>query len=114
MNPSEPVSLTTMRGHTKSAHKMSIADYKEKHGNHRNQIIEKIFHKCGLCQQVQLFVINYFLIPNQNDLYLQDILLDSDDIAHHLKKCHQITHKDYNSRLEYYLFHFKSQKQLLT
>jgi len=74
----QAVSLTTMRGHTKSAHKMSISDYKETHGNHRTQIIEKIFHKCGLCQQA--------------------ILLDSDDIAHHLKKSHEITHKDYNSK----------------
>merc|ERR1719187_760041 len=57
---------------------MSIADYKEKYGNHRTQIIDEIYHECGLCAEA--------------------ILLDSDDIAHHLKKCHQITHKDYNSR----------------
>jgi len=75
---SEAVSLTTMRGHTKGTHKMSIAEYKEKYGNHRTQMIEEVYHECGLCKEA--------------------ILLDSDDIAHHLKKCHQITHKDYNSR----------------
>ena len=42
---SEPVSLTSMRGHTKSAHGMSIAEYKERHGNHRTQIIETIHHR---------------------------------------------------------------------
>ena len=47
------VSLTTMRGHTKSAHGLSIAEYKERFGNHRTQIIQRILHSCGLCQQVQ-------------------------------------------------------------
>ena len=48
----QPVALTSMRGHTRSAHKMSIGDYKEAHGNHRTQIIEHVYHKCGLCDQV--------------------------------------------------------------
>ena len=48
------VTLTTMRGHTKSAHGLSIAEYKEKYGNHRTQIIERILHSCGLCAQVSL------------------------------------------------------------
>lgn len=30
--------------------------------------------------------------------HLQAILLDSDDIAFHLKKCHDISHKDYNAK----------------
>ena len=38
-----------------------------------------VYSRCGLCQQA--------------------VLLDSDDIAHHLKKCHSITHKEYNSKL---------------
>jgi len=74
----EAVTLTTMRGHTKSKHSLPISDYKNIHGNHRDQIIEKIYHKCGLCQQA--------------------LLLDSDEIAGHLKSKHEITHKDYNSR----------------
>lgn len=74
----QPVALTSMRGHTKSAHKMSIGDYKDKFGNHRTQMIEKVYHRCGICQQA--------------------VLLDSDDIAFHLKKLHDITHKDYNSK----------------
>ena len=48
----QAVTLTTMRGHTKSAHGMSIAEYKDKYGNHRSQIIERILHRCGLCHQV--------------------------------------------------------------
>ena len=53
LSSSEPVTLTSMRGHTKSKHGIPIADYKNTHGNHRDQIIEKIYHKCGLCQQVR-------------------------------------------------------------
>jgi len=41
-------------------------------------MIEKVYHRCGICQQA--------------------VLLDSDDIAFHLKKLHDITHKDYNSK----------------
>ena len=48
----QAVTLITMRGHTKSAHGMSIAEYKDKYGNHRSQIIERILHRCGLCRQV--------------------------------------------------------------
>ena len=51
------VALTTMRGHTKSAHGMSIAEYKDKYGNHRTQIIERIFHSCGLCNQVSIYIL---------------------------------------------------------
>ena len=53
----QPVALTSMRGHTKSSHGMSIGEYKEKHGNHRTQIIERVFHKCGLCGEVRPFVL---------------------------------------------------------
>ena len=48
-----PVGLTAMRSHTRSAHKMSIAQYKETHGNHRERIIQRIYHRCGLCQEVK-------------------------------------------------------------
>ena len=85
-----------MRGHTKSAHKMSISDYKEKFGNHRTQIIEKIYHECGLCHQVHEEIYNTFYIINIS--IMKAILLDSDDIAFHLKKNHNITHKDYNAK----------------
>ena len=48
----QPVGLTAMRGHTWSAHSVSIAEYKDKFGNHRAQIIQMVYHKCGLCQEV--------------------------------------------------------------
>lgn len=54
-----PVTLTAMRGHTKSAHALSIADYKDRYGNHRTQIIERIFHRCGLCDQVSIYLFTY-------------------------------------------------------
>ena len=41
-------------------------------------IIYKIYHKCGLC--------------------LKTLLLDSDEIAGHLKSNHSITHKNYNAQ----------------
>jgi len=75
---SQNVAMTRMRGHTKSAHKMNIADYKRKFGVLKDAIIEAVFHKCGICQQ--------------------DVLLDSDEIATHLKRCHQITHRRYNEQ----------------
>ena len=64
------VTLTTMRGHTKSAHGLSVAEYKEKYGNHRTQIIEKIFHSCGLCNQVSLTICSYAcLVTNRSSLH---------------------------------------------
>ena len=70
------VFLTTLRGHTRNTHKVPIEEYKKVYGNHRNNIIEKVFHNCGIC--------------------LKTVLLDSDEISHHLKKNHSITHKSYN------------------
>lgn len=72
---------------------MAISDYKLKYGNPRDHIHEKIYHKCGLCHQVSIFLISFYL-----QVDFQEILLDSDEIAHHLKKFHEITHKNYNSK----------------
>ena len=74
----QSVTMTRMRSHTKSAHKMNIRDYKSKFGNLRAGILETVLHTCGLCQQ--------------------DILLDSDEIMMHLKRSHTITHKHYNQQ----------------
>ena len=71
------VFLTTLRGHTRNTHKVPIEEYKKVYGNHRNNIIEKVFHKCGIC--------------------LKTVLLDSDEMSHHLKKNHSISHKNYNA-----------------
>ena len=72
-----PVFLTTLRGHTRSRHNVTIDEYKKVYGNHRNNIIEKVYHKCAICQKT--------------------VLLDSDEISHHLKRNHAITHKNYNA-----------------
>ena len=69
------VSLTGLRVHTKSKHKMPIKNYKHKFG--KPVPVEEIFHECKICR---------------NDLYL-----DSDFIAHHLKT-HSITHREYNQK----------------
>ena len=73
-----PVFLNIMRQHTRKTHKIPIDEYKKVHGNHRDMITEKVYHKCGIC--------------------FGTILLDSDDIAHHLKKHHSISHKKYNEK----------------
>jgi hypothetical protein len=71
------VFLTTLRGHTRSRHNVTIVEYKKVYGNQRNNIIEKVYHKCAICQK--------------------NVLLDSDEISHHLKKNHSISHKNYNA-----------------
>ena len=82
------VFLTTMRGHTRSRHKVPIEEYKAVYGNHRTMIKEKVYHKCGICAAT--------------------ILLDSDEISHHLKKNHSISHKNYN---EEYMVTRKTEKK---
>ena len=56
----KPIFLVTLRSHTRNIHKIAIDEYKKVYGNHRNAIIEKVYHKCGLC--------------------CKTILLDSDEI----------------------------------
>ena len=71
--------ITTMRQHTKNDHNMVITEYKKKYNQEYFDIVEKVFHKCGLCQ-----------LP---------ILLDSDVVASHLhsnKATHNMSHKEYN------------------
>ena len=74
----KPFSFPALRVHTKSAHKITITENKEKFNQHFYNIIEKVFHKCGICGKPVLF--------------------DSDTIAVHLKNGdnHSITHKVYN------------------
>ena len=71
--------ITTMRQHTKNDHNMVITEYKKKYNQEYFDIVEKVFHKCGLCH-----------LP---------ILLDSDVVASHLhsnKATHNMSHKEYN------------------
>ena len=71
------VQLTAFRGHTRRHHKITIEDYTKQYGNPKDSILEKIYHRCGLCARA--------------------ILLNSDDIAFHLRKFHKISHKEYNA-----------------
>ena len=71
------IPISRVRGHTKLAHGMVITEYKMKFNQHYYDLIEKVLHKCGLCEEI--------------------FLLDSDCIAQHIKT-HKISHKDYNSR----------------
>ena len=68
--------ITTMRQHTKNDHNMVITEYKKKYNQEYFDIVQKVFHKCGLCH-----------LP---------LLLDSDVVAVHLKTSHTTTHKEYN------------------
>ena len=72
--------LTTMRQHTRKMHHLTIDEYKGLYGNTKSEIVEKIFHHCGLCSE--------------------SILLDSDEISWHLRRNHKgkVTHKDYNAQ----------------
>ena len=73
-----PKTLHEMRSHTKKKHNINITAYKEKYGELKDQIMKKTFHRCGLCS---------FLL-----------LLDSDEIAKHLKRSHKVSHKEYNDK----------------
>ena len=66
-----------MRFHTSRTHSMPIKTYKEKYGNHRQQMVKEVYHKCGVCRK--------------------DMLLDSDDIKNHLYR-HGLSQKLYNSK----------------
>merc|ERR1740131_822174 len=68
--------MTRLRSHTKSAHKVTITEYKAMYGPDLFPI-KTVYHRCGICEEL--------------------VVLDSDHIATHLKKPgHNITHKNYN------------------
>ena len=71
------VTLNYMRTHTKIKHRMTISEYKDLFGNHRDHIVKEVYHKCGLCQE--------------------EILLDGDRIHLHVRK-HKISLKEYSSK----------------
>ena len=76
----QKVTMTGMRSHTRSAHKMPISEYKAKFGILKDKILETVYHQCGLCHK--------------------DVLLDSDEIMMHLKRSHKISHKKLNEIYE--------------
>ena len=72
-----PQTFTMMRSHTKSRHGISITDYKKQYGQLIENIVETVYHKCGICNK--------------------DILLDGDTLATHAKG-HGVTHKAYSEK----------------
>ena len=69
------VTVTGLRKHVKSHHKITLTQYKQLYGNHKKQIVQLVFHKCFFCKK--------------------SLLLDTDEISSHLKKVHQVMYKDY-------------------
>ena len=74
-----PVVLSRLRMHTKTAHGVPLSEYKQKFNiasERQHVLVEKVLHQCGLC--------GIFL------------LLCSDVIAVHIKR-HKISHANYNA-----------------
>ena len=69
-----PQDFSKMRSHTKSKHSIGITDYKRKYGELSDNIVERVYHKCGICNTA--------------------ILLDGDILATHAR-LHRILHKTY-------------------
>ena len=82
---------TRLRSHTKSAHGITITEYKAQFGN--PDPVEPVYHRCGVCSQL--------------------IFLDSDAVAVHLKSGGhpRITHKDYNDQ---YMVDSRSNRSYVT
>ena len=79
------MSVQRMRAHTKSEHQMVITEYRAKFNQNFFDLVEKIFHRCGICSEA--------------------LLLDSDVISSHLnnnKNSHRMTHKAYNETFMQY------------
>ena len=72
-----PQDFSIMRSHTKSKHSISITDYKKKYGELIDNIVETVYHKCGICKTA--------------------ILLDGDILATHAR-LHKISHKAYSDK----------------
>jgi hypothetical protein len=70
------VTLTGMRFHTLTNHKLQITRYKELYGPF--EIIEHVFHKCHICGKI--------------------LLLDSDAMGGHIKGTHKMKEKVYKER----------------
>ena len=79
------MSIQRMRAHTKSDHQMIITEYKAKFNQNFFDLVEKVFHKCGICSET--------------------LLLVTDQISSHLnsnKNSHMMTHKAYNETFMQY------------
>ena len=91
----KPFNLTRMRSHTRTAHGMTITEYKERYNQHYYDPIQLVLHRCGICPEY--------------------LLLDSDVVAQHLKsnmKTHgSITHANYNKKFMTLKSSIKLEKQ---
>ena len=74
----QAVTLSGLRKHATTQHKITLTEYKVLYGNPRMQIIQLVFHRCAFCQK--------------------SILLDTDDMSKHLRKVHQTSYKAYLGR----------------
>jgi len=91
------VNLTDMRVHTKKKHEMVITEYRNRFNQHHFDIIERVFHRCGICQKI--------------------ILLDSDSVASHLhshKGEQKMTHKEYNEKFMIKVVDPRNKRESLT
>ena len=71
------VTLLTMRSHTRNKHNMDIKEYRKEFGDPKNQMVEEVKHRCGICSE--------------------ELLLHCDVITPHVKK-HNITHSEYTKK----------------
>ena len=71
------VTLLTMRSHTRNKHNMDIKEYRNEFGDPKNQMVEVVKHRCGICSE--------------------ELLLHCDVITPHVKK-HNITHSEYTRK----------------
>ena len=74
------INLSGLRKHLLNKHKVNAKDYVKVYGNPKMQVIQMVYHKCGLCKKT--------------------IVLDYDVLVKHLKLAHKIKGKavtDYNN-----------------
>lgn len=75
--------LFTLRHHTRKTHDLGIAEYKAVFGDPRQDVVEVVNHRCGVCAEV--------------------MLLDCDVITPHVKR-HKMSHKEYTEK--YMVLHY--------
>ena len=72
-----PETWNNMRNHTNKVHGIRITAYKQKYGQLTEHLVEKVFHKCGVCGRV--------------------LLLDPDILAPHVRN-HDMSHRQYSAK----------------
>ena len=72
------VTISGLEDHIQTHHKMTIKEYKQLYGNPRRQIIQLVYHQCGLCEQ--------------------DILLDCNMLEKHVRRSHEMEFREYSAK----------------